>query len=160
MLYDVTNSPEEAGPFSTLESLIDFYDIDKSQMTGDYVKNLREDMNSAFSNDNYNIDEILNSYLETALWAETSDENELEGKTIEEIDENSKQQAISDIKKFVETATKTASDELSQYDAKSLGHNLWLSRNGHGAGFFDENIARSMKPVDIYLGDDGKVYIS
>jgi hypothetical protein len=47
MLYDVTNSPEEAGPFGTLESLIDYYDIDKSQMTGDYVKNLPEAVTAA-----------------------------------------------------------------------------------------------------------------
>jgi hypothetical protein len=42
MLYDVTGSPEEAGPFGDLTSLIDYYDIDKSQMSGGYVKNLRE----------------------------------------------------------------------------------------------------------------------
>jgi hypothetical protein len=168
ILYDVTDSPEEAGPFGDLTSLMDYYDIDKSQMSGEYVKNLREDANATFSSmkDDYNIDEILNSYLETALWAETSDENELQDKTINDIDGNSKQKAWSDIMKFMQAAEKTAMDELRTYDNKGVGHNLWLSRNGHGAGFFDDNndklqnLARSMKSVDLYLGDDGKVYIS
>lgn len=43
MLYDVTDSPEEAGPFGDLRSLMDYYDIDKTQMTGDYVRHLREE---------------------------------------------------------------------------------------------------------------------
>ena len=168
MLYDVTDSPEEAGPFGDLKSLMDYYDIDKSQMIGDYVKNLHEDANSTFSSmkDDYDVNEILNSYLETALWAEESDENDLQDKTINDIDGNSKQTAWSDIMKFMQAATQTAMDELRTYDNKAVGHNLWLSRNGHGAGFFDDNndklqnLARSMKPVDIYLGDDGKIYIS
>jgi len=162
MLYDVTGSPEEAGPFGTLESLMDYYDINKSQMTGDYVKNLREDVNIG----ELNIDEILNSYIETAIWAEESDENDLQGKTINDVDKESVANSKIEIYNFIKKAQQEASDELSTYDSETLGHNLWLSRNGHGAGFFDDNndklqnLARSMKPVDIYLGDDGKVYIS
>ena len=162
MLYDVTNSPEEAGPFGSLESLMDYYDIDKSQMNGDYVKNLREDVNLG----ELNIDEILNSYLETALWAEESEENDLKDKTIYDVDKESVVNSKIEIYNFIKKAQQEAPDELSAYDSKALGHNLWLSRNGHGAGFFDDNndklqnLARSIKPVDIYLGNDGKVYIS
>ena len=53
MLYDVTDSPEEAGPFGDLTSLMDFYDIDKTQMSGDYVRHLHEDANSTFSSRKY-----------------------------------------------------------------------------------------------------------
>jgi len=27
--------------------------------------------------------------------------------------------------------------DLSQYDAAQIGHDLWLTRNGHGVGFWD-----------------------
>jgi hypothetical protein len=27
--------------------------------------------------------------------------------------------------------------DLTQYDPAQLGHDLWLTRNGHGAGFWD-----------------------
>ena len=141
---------------------MDFYDIDKTQMSGNYVKNLREDVNLG----ELNIDEILNSYIETAIWAEESNENDLKGKTINDFNEESVANSKIEIYNFIKKAQQEAPDELSTYDSKALGHNLWLSRNGHGAGFFDDNndklqnLARSIKPVDIYLGNDGKVYIS
>jgi hypothetical protein len=168
MLYDVTDSPEEAGPFGDLKSLMDYYDIDKTQVSGNYVRHLREDANlhEDVNLGELNIDKILNSYIETAIWAEESDENDLQGKTINDVDKESVANSKIEIYNFIKKAQQEASDELSAYDSETLGHNLWLSRNGHGAGFFDDNndklqnLARSMKPVDIYLGDDGKIYIS
>lgn len=112
-----------------------------------------------------NQEEALNSYLETALWAEGGDGNELDGKTIYDVDDRAKQASLKDIQTFIQQAQQQAPEELANYDARTLGHNLWLSRNGHGAGFFDDNndtlqnIARAMKGADIYVGDDGKVYI-
>jgi hypothetical protein len=112
-----------------------------------------------------NPEEVLNSYLETALWAEGGDGNELDSKTINDIDERAKQASLKDIQTFIQQAQQQAPEELANYDARALGHYLWLSRNGHGAGFFDDNndtlqnIARAMKTADIYVGDDGKVYI-
>jgi hypothetical protein len=61
------------------------------------------------------------------------------------------------------------------YDEASAGHDFWLTRNGHGAGFWDrfqpgtpQNAAADRlsevcrhvySEMDCYLGDDGKVYI-
>jgi hypothetical protein len=115
---------------------------------------------------NLDVNEVLPSYLETALWAEESDENGLKEKTIFDVDEKSKEIARQDIIDFIKTAKEQAPDELNSYDANALGHNLWLSRNGHGVGFFDDwndtlqNIARNMKEKNIYVGNDGFVYIS
>ena len=126
---------------------------------------LNENINSMSANNNFDVNEILNSYLETAIWAEESDENDLQGKTIQEIDKNSKANSAIEIYQFLQKAQQEASDELNTYDEEAIGHNLWLSRNGHGAGFFDDNndklqnLARNMKPVDIYLGNDNKIYI-
>lgn len=50
-------------------------------------------------------------------------------------------------------------------------HDFWLSRNGHGAGFFDgdwpepygdilQKASESFGDCDLYAGDDGKLYIS
>lgn len=50
------------------------------------------------------------------------------------------------------------------------GHDFWLTRNGHGAGFWDgdwpepyaaqlDEAAKAFGQVDVYLGDDGKVYV-
>jgi hypothetical protein len=55
-------------------------------------------------------------------------------------------------------------------DGTELGHNFWLTRNGHGTGFWDRglgdignelsNLAKSYGTSDAYIGDDGKVYLS
>ncbi len=42
LLYDIKNNPEEAGPFDTVNSLMDYYDISKDQLIGDYIKNINE----------------------------------------------------------------------------------------------------------------------
>jgi hypothetical protein len=130
-----------------------------------FKPNLNENINSMAADNNFDVNKILNSYLETAIWAEESDENDLQGKTIHEIDKNSKANSAIEIYQFLQKAQQEASDELNTYDEEAIGHNLWLSRNGHGAGFFDDNndklqnLARNMKPVDIYLGNDNKIYI-
>lgn len=38
--------------------------------------------------------------------------------------------------------------DLTQYDPEQIGHDLWLTRNGHGTGFWDR--------VDVY-GDNARV---
>jgi hypothetical protein len=56
---------------------------------------------------------------------------------------------------------------------EQAGHDFWLTRNGHGTGFWDrpesyygahqvalDAAAKAAKSVDVYLGDDGKVYLS
>lgn len=75
------------------------------------------------------------------------------------------------MKKFIAANSElidTAKETLSKYDDGSVGHDFWLSRNGHGAGFFDrgnedvwdelQDAAKKFKEVDLYLGDDGKIH--
>ena len=50
----------------------------------------------------------------------------------------------------------------------AAGHDFWLTRNGHGAGFWDRGLgeigdklstaAEVYGSVDAYIGDDGRVY--
>jgi hypothetical protein len=54
--------------------------------------------------------------------------------------------------------------------ASAVGHDLWLTRNGHGTGFWDRGLgdvgerlacaARRMGESDLYVGDDGEVHAS
>jgi len=48
-------------------------------------------------------------------------------------------------------------------------HDFWLTRNGHGAGFWDGDwddetgkrlttISKKYVEIDLYVGDDGKIY--
>jgi hypothetical protein len=54
-------------------------------------------------------------------------------------------------------------------DLAQIGHDFWLTRNGHGAGFWDGDypepyaaeltrLSKSFGSCDLYVGDDGKIY--
>lgn len=64
---------------------------------------------------------------------------------------------------------KTVCEEGSSYDLGNAGHDLWLTANGHGAGFWDGDIdeeigeilsdaAREIGEGDIPQASDGTVY--
>ena len=69
---------------------------------------------------------------------------------------------------FVNVAECTRGD--GRYSkASQAGHDFWLTRQGHGAGFWDgawskphsetlDKGAESFGSFDIYQGDDGKIY--
>ena len=56
------------------------------------------------------------------------------------------------------------------YDEQQAGHDFWLTRCGHGAGFWDRGLQQAgddlteaaqaphYNTVDLYIGDDGKIY--
>lgn len=63
--------------------------------------------------------------------------------------------------------------ERDWYSEASAGHDFWLTRNGHGAGFWDRaaledgelgerlsEAARKFGAADAYEGDDGKLYVA
>lgn len=92
--------------------------------------------------------------------------------TMDDLDQNSIIQAYVDIKKFIELAgeenIKTA---LLDFNATQIGHDLWLTRNHHGSGFFDRGYtyeteqalikaAHALGEVNLYIGDDIRLYFS
>ena len=78
-----------------------------------------------------NIADIIHHYLHAALWTE-----ELESYDLKQIHATSVTQALADCNSFVEKAGSLL-DELTE---EQIGHDFWLSRNGHGAGFFDRGL--------------------
>jgi len=121
-----------------------------------------------FENQNikHDINEIVNCYLICALWT-NDDEEEFEGKTIYDFSEESKKLAESEIKWFVTVA----GDAIDDIPDDILGHDLWLTRNGHGSGFWDRgynediekilvDLSKELGYTDIYVGDDDLIYLS
>lgn len=86
---------------------------------------------------------ILQHYLECALWASPEvDENgqELfcydEKYTIHDFSPEAVAWCASEIARFVEGAGAL----LDGWAPEQVGHDLWLTRNHHGAGFWDRNL--------------------
>lgn len=138
------------------------------------------------------INEILRGYIECALWTEEErledevtveiddedlDEVEklirLKGKydkktfssfISDDIDVNSRIDAYNDIKTFIKNAGDVALEEaISDNGLYRLGMDIWYTRNGHGAGFFDhsyDNEEELMKAAEklgettLYVDDD------
>lgn len=99
-----------------------------------------------------NLQTIVAQYLKTAAWA---DGDELESS---EFSTFAKDLAFRDCAKFVEQA----GNLLEGWDDEQIGHDFWLTRNGHGAGFWDRNlpnadvlteVGKSFPSLSLY--DDG-----
>ena len=116
--------------------------------------------------------EMLPHYLEAAVFADSpqnedalSDAEESEGF---EFSEEAEHIAFIDCLYFVRNSFPWfRRDSLTP---EQVGHNLWLSRNGHGVGFWDRGFvhgdflharAERMETCDIYLSDqiDGILYL-
>jgi hypothetical protein len=125
--------------------------------------------------------DVVRQYLETALWSSNDDSDESGGEPfdrnydISDIAPESVAKSKKDIEKFIDMADEEGvlDSYLDAFTGPSwgnLGHDFWLTRNHHGAGFWDRNeiddevgkkltnIAQKFKEVYPVLGDDGKIY--
>ena len=111
------------------------------------------------------IDAFSRAYLECALWTSIDED----GAPLD---------ATHDIYDFApailkamytdcETFVSDNLDALANWDARQAGHDFWLTRNGHGAGFWDRgmptgevltNAAEAYGERDLYVGDDSLIH--
>lgn len=85
------------------------------------------------------------AYLECALWADWPEG--LKPRNIFDCVKTSVDAATADILNFQEAAV-LARIDVEEYDAEQVGHDLWLTRNGHGAGFWDRPEIYGEKQAD------------
>jgi hypothetical protein len=121
-------------------------------------------------------DDFVNGYMTAALWITNDDEDTpLDSNfCIDDIDADTKAEMIEDCRKFLEKCGHLIVEEncTGNSDCSVMayaGHDFWLTRNGHGCGFWDGDWADSVEEVlteaakefgEVYLypGDDGKIY--
>ena len=116
--------------------------------------------------------EFINAYKECALWS-TNDESDESGGvsldrnySVENMSSETIEYAEKDCREFIERNEEllNAVGDYSQH-----GHDFFLTRNGHGAGFWCRNygtigelLTTSCKlyypEVHLYVGDDGMIY--
>lgn len=123
------------------------------------------------------MDEFTKSYIETALWSscDANDEPLDHHYEIEDISESCLAQMIADCKAFQQNNAQWLTFQnlmVSEHSGSALvrgGHDFWLTRNGHGAGFWDGDwsieagialteASKSFGNVELYVGDDEKIY--
>jgi len=87
------------------------------------------------------IAEIVKHYLVAALWT-----NELDENSVDDVDKDSTETATVIVHKFLKEAKDLLTEEWTD---EQIGHDLWLTRGGHGAGFWDRNLPNGQKLTDI-----------
>lgn len=118
------------------------------------------------------VSEMLDGYITCACWSSTDDndrpldsvEADMAPETVKAMEE--------DCRKFIEA--NLADLESAGAMPEQWGHDLWLTRNGHGAGFWDREddmyteeardrlteAAEKMGERNLYVGDDNLIYQS
>lgn len=120
-----------------------------------------------------NIEEMLAGYIECALWSSVQEDgDEFPGMALDESygPDDLALEALASMREDVEAFARAESTDLAGIDPGRAGHDFWLTRNGHGAGFWDRGLGevgqrltdacRAYGTSDLYVGDDGKVYVS
>ncbi len=111
---------------------------------------------------------ILKHYTICALWSSVDDDGEPldSAYSIDDISAQTIKQMQADIDAFIESNEELLME--SGMSDEQIGHDFWLTRNGHGSGFWDrglgsigEALTKASKPFgssDLYVGDDGLIY--
>lgn len=128
----------------------------------------------------FNLDSFVHAYMACALWSSCSSD-ESEGTFIldERFDETDiAPECAAAMRASCEDFCKANHADLQEYcqrmgneqytGEERAGHDFWLTRNGHGAGFWDRGLgdlgqrlsdaAEIYGSVDLYAGDDGYIY--
>ena len=116
---------------------------------------------------NEHMSQFLNAYIVCALWSTTDEHGDPldDNYTKESIDADSLMLMTIDCYNFYRGNYTLWFGEI---DSGQAGHDFWLTRNGHGTGFWDRDIksadllskrAGAYGEVHLYAGDDKLLYI-
>ena len=112
--------------------------------------------------------DYLEGYQACALWSSCDDDGEpldrsgmlLAGETLDAF--------LADCAAFLGEIDEPGLPWRGEIEWEALGHDLWLTRNGHGAGFWNRDLgdlgdalteaAKRQGSHDLYIGDDGLIY--
>jgi hypothetical protein len=122
--------------------------------------------------------DFTRQFFETALWSSSDESDERGGEPmdknygVEDFDPTCRKRLEEECAKFW---GQVRDDVKLRWDDERAGHHFWLTRCGHGTGFWDGDyeyeggeddggylteLSKAFGNVDLYVGDDGKVYAS
>lgn len=104
---------------------------------------------------------FFDAYVECAFWADTPEDEDWSTAWLAL---ETREAMARDCAKFEALAGDLIADELER-----AGRDFWLTRQGHGAGFWDGDwpedaserltaLAHAFGPFELYCGDDGQIY--
>lgn len=126
-------------------------------------------------------DDFTEAYLTAALWSSTDESNESGGHSMDDnydtddIAPDAMAAALRDCIEWQEKHAKLLKQAYRRYRVSAeyspeaqAGHDYWLTRNRHGAGFWDRGLGKvgkllsvaaySSAQLDLYVGDDKLIH--
>jgi hypothetical protein len=116
------------------------------------------------------MDEFTTAYIECMLWSSTDESDESGGNPLdqnygpEDIDLKALRSIVKDCADFQDSHEYQAlafyvhKQGIRTYTPANGGHDFWLTRNGHGAGFWDRGFGaigdRVTEAAEVYGGCD------
>lgn len=113
------------------------------------------------------MDKFTQAYIEAMLWSSTDDTgNPLDARfSTADISDEAMKRIEHDCQRFQQV-----NHTLIEGETEQAGHDFWLTRNQHGAGFWDgdwpeangkalTDWSHACGECDVYEGDDGKLYL-
>lgn len=118
---------------------------------------------------------VVRGYEIAALWSSTDESTPSGGYALDDnydrddIDSQTHNEMEADCGSFI---SDLSDEDFSLYvdtlGYEHFGHDFWLTRNGHGVGFWDRGLdelgdrltdaCKIYGEYNLYVGDDGKVY--
>lgn len=111
-------------------------------------------------------------YVQAMLWSSIDDkENPLEDNySIDDLAPETMERIKKDCESFLNRAESLIPNLLDDYDIPSIAHDFWLTRCGHGTGFWDGDykdpavtnlteLAKEFGNLDPYVGYNELIYL-
>lgn len=123
---------------------------------------------------------FLEAYITAALWSSTYEDADGDTQNMDDgeydLAEETRTAMRRDCEEWFRHCQQSDLPPVPEYDDpeysddEKSGHDLWLTRNGHGAGYWDRDLgelgdklteaAEALGGRDLYVGDDGHIYQS
>lgn len=116
--------------------------------------------------------EMLDAYVECALWSSTGDTGTPLDQSPAALSLSARERMAEMLAGFLSANAGLLADAMEETgnDATQVAHDLWLTQNRHGAGFWDgdwngygdalTDAAHAIGECDLYVGDDGLIYLA
>lgn len=127
------------------------------------------------------LDDFTQGYIEAMFFTSTGspDDEGLENATLADLSDDAWTAIEHDCAAFLASLPKDHHDRTwidlacdyapHHYDETYAGHDFWYTRNGHGVGFWNRGLtpigdylttaAKAFRETNLYLGDDGLLYL-
>lgn len=115
---------------------------------------------------------FFTAYAECALWSTTDNADESGGEPLDAnySDDDIAPETLARMRADCESFWSDNADDIAEagLSPEQAGHDFWLTREGHGAGFWDRGLGelgdaltKASKPYGaffLYVGDDGLIH--